>query len=274
MAESYATEAIVLGSRRLGEADRIVDLFTDSRGRVPTVVKGIRKVKSRWGGRLEPFTHLRVQVHEGRNLHTLTSADTIATHAALRDNPACLKPGLSVIEMISRTTPEHHRKPRTYNLMLSFLNEMDRICLDAGSGRLTSLGAGSKGESAPSSNAPHEAAAPDRLRSHAASLALGAQLKILLLAGFLPHLLSCAMCGAKADLTSFSARAGGALCPGCLQDGFRIDPGSLEAMILLLERPLSAVPDLKIGEVQRRQIRRAVREICEYHLGVRLRVEL
>jgi DNA repair protein RecO (recombination protein O) len=67
---NYSTEAIVLGSHKLGDADRVVTLFTADRGKVPTVVKGVRKVKSRFGGRLEPFTQLQVQLHEGRNLHT------------------------------------------------------------------------------------------------------------------------------------------------------------------------------------------------------------
>jgi DNA repair protein RecO (recombination protein O) len=252
---NYTTEAIVLGSRKLGDADRIVDLFTETQGRVPTVVKGVRKVTSRWGGRLEPFTLLQVQLHEGRNLHTLTGADTVITHASARRNTDCLAAGLSVVEMISRSTPEFHRKPRTYNLMLSFLAELDSL------------------DAAPLRDR-HDGEEVDARTSRAAVLALGTQMKMLLLAGFLPHLLSCSLCGAdNTELTGFSAQAGGALCAGCRQGSFAIHPGSLEAMRRLLENPLSKSADVEVNREELRQIRRAIREICEFHLGIRLKVE-
>lgn len=250
MTRDYSTEAIVLGSRKLGEADRIVDLFTDARGRVPTVVKGVRKVGSRWGGRLEPFTILNVQMYEGRNLHTLTSADTLKTNASLRGDPFFLKAGLSVVEMISRSTPELHRKPRTYNLFLRFTEEMEKA-----------------------SKIPVTSGGENNCGASAAVLALAAQLKILLLAGFLPHLVSCAHCGSQEALAGFSAQAGGAVCHACKRDGFAVLPESLTGMKYLLENPLAEAREAVIGDNSRRQIRRAVREICEYHLGARLRVE-
>lgn len=251
MTRTYSTDAIVLGSRKLGEADRIVDLFTSDLGRVPTVVKGVRKVKSRWGGRLEPFTFLKVQMHSGRNLDTLTSADTVKTHSVLRDRPVFLRSGLSVVEMITRTTPERHRKPRTYNLAISFLEEMDRQC----------------------DRVPAPPAAGGVNGGSAALLALSAQLKMLLLAGFLPHLLSCAHCGSADNLVGFSAAVGGALCSSCGKDSFEVASESLEAMRHMLEEPLSAAAGLSVGEENLREVRRAIREICGYHLGVRLKVE-
>lgn len=73
----YRDEAIVLRTHKLGEADRIVTLLTRQRGRVRAVAKGVRRTTSRFGSRLEPFTHVDLQLAEGRNLDTITQAETL-----------------------------------------------------------------------------------------------------------------------------------------------------------------------------------------------------
>ena len=73
----YRDEAIVLRTHKLGEADRIITLLTRQHGRVRAVAKGVRKTTSRWGSRLEPFTHVDLQLAEGRNLDVVTQADTL-----------------------------------------------------------------------------------------------------------------------------------------------------------------------------------------------------
>src|SRR5207248_879170 len=87
MPGSVKTDAIVLRSIRFGEGDRVLHLYTPHRGRVGAIAKGARKARSRFGGRLEPFFHLRLVLHEGRgDLMTVTSAETVAAHAHLRDD--------------------------------------------------------------------------------------------------------------------------------------------------------------------------------------------
>ncbi|MHB9111436.1 MAG: DNA repair protein RecO [Thermoleophilia bacterium] len=239
MPRNYSTEAVVLGSHKLGDADRIVTLFTADRGKVPTVVKGVRKVKSRFGGRLEPFTQLQVQLHEGRNLHTLTGADTVKTHAVIRDEPAAYRAALGFIEMLGRATPDFEKRPRSFNLLVNYLLEMDTAALDA---------------------------------INAIAITLGAELKLLLLAGFLPHLGDCAACGSKDGLPRFSAEIGGALCENCGGDSFRVAPVTLDAMRQLLEKPLAEAGEIDIDERAVREVWRCVREICRYHLGADLKV--
>ena len=244
MPRDYSTDAIVLGSHKLGEADRIVTLFTSGRGKVPTVVKGVRKVGSRFGGRLEPFTELKVQLHEGRSLHTLTGADTVRTGAAIRDNPAALKAGLAFIDLLNRETNDLERRPRTFNLLVNFVAELERAAR-TGSGR-----------SAP------------------AALALGAELKLLLLAGYLPHLSSCSVCGRdEPHPVRFSAKEGGAICAQCPGDSFPVSAAAQDRMRSLLEQPLAAAPELAPADGERQQIWRAIREICRYHLGFDLRID-
>src|SRR5205823_5407300 len=91
MPGSLKTDAIVLRSIRFGEGDRVLHLYTPQRGRVGAIAKGARKTRSRFGGRLEPFFHLRLVLHEGRgDLLTVTSAETVAPHACLRGDGAGL----------------------------------------------------------------------------------------------------------------------------------------------------------------------------------------
>jgi len=88
---SVKTEAVVLRSMRYGEADRILHLYTPDRGRVGAIAKGVRRARSRFGGRLEPFFRLKLELHEGRGeLLTVTGAQTVAGHARLRGDGRAL----------------------------------------------------------------------------------------------------------------------------------------------------------------------------------------
>jgi len=90
-ARVYKTSAVVLRNRAYGEADRILHLYTPSRGRVGAIAKGIRRTRSRFGGRLEPFSRVRLICHEGRgDLVTITSVETLDAHARLREQAATL----------------------------------------------------------------------------------------------------------------------------------------------------------------------------------------
>src|SRR5919206_4452893 len=85
MGRSYKADAIVLRSIRFSEADRVLHLFTLERGRVNAIAKGVRKTGSRFGARLEPLTRSQLLLHEGRGeLHTVTSADIVRSHDAVR----------------------------------------------------------------------------------------------------------------------------------------------------------------------------------------------
>ena len=262
MARTYSTDAIVLGSHKLGDADRIVILFTSARGKVPTVVKGVRKIKSRFGGRLEPFTRLQVQLHEGRNLHTLTGADTVRTYSSIRDTQAALRPGLAFIDMLTRTTPDFEKRPRSFNLLVNYLDEMEGASRSHG-----------RDASAITPSAPGDATREVSEVTSFTAITLAAELKLLLLSGFLPHVSDCAVCGAGGELPRFSAPAGGALCDDCPGESFRVESGTLEAMRLLLEAPLSGATGIGMTAQTAHEIWRGIREICRYHLGADLRVE-
>src|SRR4051794_41677908 len=93
MPAPFKTEVIVLRSIRYGEADRILHLYSQDHGRLSAIAKGVRRVKSRLGGRIEPFARVQLILREGRgDLCTLTGADTVHPHPALRERRAAARP--------------------------------------------------------------------------------------------------------------------------------------------------------------------------------------
>ena len=126
MAGPQKARAVVLSSRPLGEADRIVRLFTRELGRVDAVVKGVRKTTSRWGGRLEPFNVCDLLLHPGRSLYTVTQAQLVDVFMHLRMDREGLTAAAIVCEAAAGVTPEHEPEERVFALLRNTLRELDR----------------------------------------------------------------------------------------------------------------------------------------------------
>lgn len=238
MAGYYKTEAVVLRSFRLREADRIVHLYTSTHGRVGAVVKGVRRTKSRFGGRLEPFFRVRLVLYEGRgDLDTITQAEAIEWYPRLRAHGASLHAAGAACETVLRLFGEEAANPAAYNLLCRELQVLDA---DAGT------------------------AGPANL--------LAFRLKLLLAAGFVPELATCAACGAGIDGrgVSFSAAAGGVVCAECpASGGFALDGAALSFMASALGTPLREAPSAVPATLA--QVDRAVGETLEHHAHVQLR---
>lgn len=236
MPSYYKTEAIVLRSIRLREADRVVHLYTSSRGRVGAVAKGVRRTRSRFGGRLEPFFRLKLVLYEGRGeLHTVTQAETVESYPRLREHGASLGAAGNACESVLRLFGESEANVPAYNLLCRELQLLD---------------------------AEPSAAGPANL--------LAFRLKLLLAAGFLPELSVCALCGTAKGIFAFSAANGGVICRDCGPgDGFALDRTAHSFMISALAAPLQEAPPLE--RIGRGQVDRAVSSTLEYHAQVRLR---
>jgi DNA repair protein RecO (recombination protein O) len=243
-ARAYTTEAIVLRSLRFGEADRILHLFTKERGRVGAIAKGARRTRSRLGARLEPFSHVDVQLHEGRGeLATVTGADLVRSHQALGTDTYLLTAGSIGVEAVLRLFIDHDANPRAFHALARFLDLLDA-------------------ETDRTSRAREAALDP---------LALSFQLKLLWLAGYLPHLASCAGCGVKDTLVAFSAAQGGGVCERCQTGALPLSAAGLMALRGLLERPLAEARSAGVSEAAARETLRAIEALYEYHGGFRLR---
>lgn len=235
MPGSLKTEAIVLRGIRYGEADRILHLYTPDRGRVSAIAKGVRRAKSRFGGRLEPFFRLNLVLYQGKSdLMTVTSAETLAGHPRLREHGPSLDGAARACDAVSRMFGEGEPHRGVYHLLANQLALLDR--------------------------------APERATR---ATALAFRLKLLLAAGFAPHLASCASCGEPEHLVGFSGAAGGVVCGACEAGSFALSQGGHDFLVAALGRPLAEVPDAEPPALA--QADRAISETLEHHAHVRLR---
>src|ERR1700674_1002808 len=103
---SYKTEAVALRSFRLGEADRVLHLYTLDRGRVGAVAKGVRKTKSKFGARLEPLSHVALQLYEGRELDIVTQAESVDHFRRIRGDLDRLTRAVTMLEAVDQLSLE------------------------------------------------------------------------------------------------------------------------------------------------------------------------
>jgi DNA repair protein RecO (recombination protein O) len=235
MPGSLKTEAIVLRSIRYGEADRILHLYTPHRGRVGAIAKGARRARSRFGARLEPFFHVRLVLHEGRSeLHTVTSADTVTAHPALREHAATLDAAARACDAVARLFETADPHPEVFQLLA---NQLALLSSDPAQARPAN--------------------------------GLAFRLKLLLAAGIVPQLGSCAACGEVEALAGFSASAGGVVCGSCESAAFPIGEDCYQFLVGALGSPLAQAPIATDRAL--RQAERAITETAEHHAHVRLR---
>jgi len=182
---SYRDEAIVLRTHKLGEADRIITLLTRRNGRVRAVAKGVRRTTSRFGARLEPFTHVDLQIYAGRSLDVITQAETLRPYGELfgADYPRYTA-GTAMLETAERLTPmEKEPSLRQFLLLIGGLRTLGDVV-------------------------------------HDPRLVLDAYLlRSLAVAGYAPALEECARCGARGAIRSFAVAAGGMVCGSCRPAG-------------------------------------------------------
>ena len=238
---SYKTEAIVLRSMRFSEADRILHLYTEHRGRIGAIAKGVRKTKSRFGARLEPLSHVELLLHEGSGeLQTITGVELLRSHRTAREEPYRLGVGLIGAEAMLRLYGEPEANARAFAALARFLDLLD--------------------------DAPIATQRPAL-----DPLVLAFQLKLLWLAGYLPHLTSCVECGIEGELESFSARSGGAVCPVHAAGALRLSPEGMAGAERLLSVPLADAQAAALSERARRDALAVITSSYEEHGGFRLR---
>ena len=108
----------MLRSFRFGEADRILHVYTAERGRIGAIAKGVRKTKSRFGARLEPFSHVELMLHQGSGeLHTVTGVSLVEAHRPTREDPYRLSVGLVGAEAMLRLFVEEERNERAFEAL-------------------------------------------------------------------------------------------------------------------------------------------------------------
>jgi DNA repair protein RecO (recombination protein O) len=181
----YRDEAVVLRTQKLGEADRIITLLTRGSGRVRAVAKGVRRTSSRFGSRLEPFTHVDLQLAEGRSLDVVTQAETLDPFAGrIGSDYERYTAGTVMLETAERLVVED-KEPSLQQFLL-LVGALRAMC--------------------ETGRSPSQVLDSFLLRS-------------LAVAGYAPSFEACARCGTEGPHRSFSPAAGGMLCGSCRVPG-------------------------------------------------------
>jgi DNA repair protein RecO (recombination protein O) len=228
-------QGVILRSLRYGEADRILHLYTPQRGKVGAIAKGVRRARSRFGGRMEPFFRLNLVLHEGRSeLLTVTAAETVEGYPRLREDGGALDTAARACDAVSRLFDTSEPHPGVYNLLCNELALLDSEPARAG---------------------------------HANQLAF--RLKLLLAAGLAPQLGACASCGEREHLSGFSGAAGGVVCPACEAGSFPLAHEAHAFLVDAIGRPLAQTPAADARHL--RQAERAIGDTLEHHAGIRWR---
>ncbi len=228
----YKEQGIVLRTMKLGESDRIVTLLTQGSGKVRAVAKGVRKTKSRFGGRLEPFTHVDLLLYRGRELDIVTQAETITSFRSIREHYGRFAAGEVMLEAIDRVAQERQRSVKTFMLLLGGLRRLAET-------------------------------------SDAGVVVDAFLLRLASLAGFRPHLSACASCGRPGPHSRFSVSQGGMVCDTCRSGGaVRLGESTLPYLSSLLD---GAWGEESTTDDVRREGAGLVRAFVEYHFDRPLR---
>jgi DNA repair protein RecO (recombination protein O) len=227
----YRDEGVVLRTWKLGEADRIVVLYTRGRGKVRAVAKGVRKTKSKFGSRLEPTSHVALQLYEGRELDIVTQVESMSALGPLRDDLDRLTRATALLEAIDTMAQERQGDARLYSMLVGALRTL--------------------------SERDHPLVVP------------GFFLKLLAHEGFQPRVDGCAVCDVEEPLVAFDVDEGGLLCPEHRR-GSSVSPEAVAVLRLVLGGRLGAAmnapPDATTLEVEALATR-----ALEHHLERRLR---
>ena len=227
----YRDHGIVLRTYKLGESDRIVSFVTEQHGKVRAVAKGVRKTKSKFGARLEPTSHVALQLYEGRELHIVTQAETVDHFRALRDDLDRLTRAVTMLEAVDNLSMEGEPNPRLYRMLLGALRAL---------------------------------AAQDSPLVVAAFF-----WKLLALEGFEPRVDACAVCESTVDLVAFDLEEGGVLCRTDRR-GTALTPEALDLLRRILGGQLGAALNEATSAATVELDHLAVRAM-EHHLERRLR---
>ncbi len=227
----YRDTGVVLRTYKLGEADRIVVIMTAEHGKVRAVAKGVRKTRSRFGGRLEPLCHVSLLMYQGRELDIVSQAESIDSRGPLLGELDLLTQGIALLEAVDQLTPDREPAPAVYRMLVGALRTLE--------------------------TRPSPLVVPAFFW------------KLLAGEGVRPQLDACVSCAAVEGLVAFDTGEGGVLCRNCRR-GVTISPEALRIMRLILGGSLNAALDEPAGSAAAEVGHLATRAL-EHHLERRLR---
>jgi DNA repair protein RecO (recombination protein O) len=248
---SYPTEAIILKHTNLGEADRILTLFTPYKGKLRAIAKGIRRPTSKKSGHLELLCASQLQIAVGRNLDIVTQAQIHENFPHLRNELWHMTCGFYLAELVDRFVEDDMQQSDVYKLLLGSLRVLDDDAAHCQQLR-------AQGE---------ESGASDYSRTRL--LLRYFEMYLLTYVGYEPVLRHCAHCDAELlpQENGFTPSLGGALCPNCRHLWSQaLSMNSLKILRLLQRTEWAKVPRFQLDARIQAEIEAAMHGLIRYHL--------
>lgn len=237
----YKTKGIVLKSIDLGEADKIITLYSTLSGRISAVAKGIRRTKSKFGGRLEPFTYLDLLLYKGRNLDIVTQAEIIHSFQKIRENLDKIFYGSAILDLVNKASVEGDKSKDLFSLLLTALETLEE------------------------------------LKGNISLLLTAFQLKLMAISGYLPALTACIACHSPLPPEGgmkISVVQGGVLCPKCNQadiNAYFVSPETPSLLNKLLKIDRTKLSQIKVAAKAQREMTTITEAYINYYLEARLK---
>jgi DNA repair protein RecO (recombination protein O) len=232
----YRTEAIVLRTRNLGEADKILTLFTESRGKVSAVARGSRRPRNHLMGVSQPFTHSAFLIFRGRNLDSISQGTIIDAWLYLREDLLKMAYASYMVELVDRLTEEYDPNEKVYSLLVATFRQLKTDGLEM---RLTRF----------------------------------FELNFLRLIGIEPQLERCVGCDsiltANSEKLCFSPREGGALWSACQRtrtDALPLSLGAYQVMRWLATADIARLAVLQMPKTVEAEVEEMLRNFIYFHL--------
>ena len=227
----YRDTAVVLRTYKLGEADRIIVLLTEEHGKIRAVAKGVRKTTSKFGARLEPMSHVRLLLSQGRELDIVSQAEAVETLAPMLVDLDHLTSGIAVLEAADQMSLEREPQPHLYRMVVGALRT---------------------------------------IAERSGPLVVPAfYWKLLAAEGVAPELDACVRCGEDGPLVAFDMDQGGVLCRAC-RTGAPLSEDALELMRMILGGRLNDALAVSASSTTHEVAAHATRAL-EHHIERRLR---
>jgi|TARA_Y100000739_G_C20582470_1_gene453557 DNA repair protein RecO (recombination protein O) len=227
----YTTKGIVLRTYKLREADRIIVLISPDRGMIRAVAKGIRKTKSKFGSRLEPTTHVSMQVHKGKgDLDLITQVETLDHFRTIREDLNRLTKAIAMLEAVDQVVLPGEPAIELHRMLLGALKTLEE--------------------------------------NDSVLVTPSFYLKLLVLEGSGPIVDQCVVCGAT-DIVAFSNEEGGVMCE-THRTGIPISAPAIDLLRLILGGQLGKALNEKESH-STKEIEKIAREALEYFLERRMR---
>ena len=227
----YRDTAVVLRTYKLGESDRIVVLLTEEHGKIRAIAKGVRKTTSKFGARLEPMSHVRLLLSQGRELDIVSQAESVETLRPMLQDLDHLTNCIAVLEAADQMTLDREPAPHLYRMVV---------------GALRTIG---------------ERSGPLVVPAF--------YWKLLAADGLRPELDMCVRCGEDTQLVAFDMDQGGALCRNC-RTGAPLSEEALEVMRMILGGRMNDALDLPASRTTHEVAAHATRAL-EHHIERKLR---